>query len=136
MRNLSQTLTLATLLIVVAGNSLASPEATYRCPPPSAIEMRPIPSSFNAVYIAESEGLAFLGLDRAGIKAGTLSFVGAEISEVNDYWRFACRYGSELSGLTLTTSDSPSYKHCSFIDSRQYCEAEREACVLKCPATE
>ncbi len=138
-RHLAQRIVVFTLLWAPGFELLAEPDDSdaaiaqvYLCPLASAIQSRPIPSSWNAIYFATSGKLSFLGLDHAGIKPAALNFVRAEISVVHDSWRFSCLYADQGTILSLATNDDSRYKDCHFGEKEQVCEVSRNECRLSC----
>src|SRR5690606_36194667 len=103
------------------------------CPAPESISVVQIPYSLHSVYVAESQGIGFSSLDLSMIEPAATSFFFAEVSEVNDYWSFACAYQLDGLHLVLSTNLSPAYQLCHFVGEAQQCSGTAEECVLSCP---
>lgn len=110
-------------------------EQKIHCPSPDRIVLQSIPGSIHSVYTATSdEGYSFGYFGLAFANPKDLNFFAAEISEVNNYWRFDCAYEKSGMGLPLESRDDPDYQNCHFPDGTQSCRGTIEECVLLCPA--
>lgn len=108
---------------------------TIHCPAAESIVVTSIPSSFHSVLSATSaEGVAFGTFGTALGNPAGLDVYGAEISEVNGYYRMSCGYKKGGFGFTLSTRDDEAYAQCHFWNGEQVCEGGIEDCALICPA--
>lgn len=108
---------------------------TIHCPAAESIVVTTIPSSFHSVMSATSaEGVAFGTFGTALGDPSGLEVYGAEISEVNSYYRMSCGYKKGGFGFTLATRDDLAYAQCHFWNGEQVCEGGIEDCSLICPA--
>lgn len=131
---------LAGLVSVTCASSMASAQTNpsftnsfaISCPSPDAITSEPIPSSWNAIYYAENQGLSFLGMDLGGIPLHRMAFSSADISAVNDYWQFVCSYSDGAFQLRLATEDADVYRGCFFEDNLRTCRESLKACIFHC----
>ena len=102
------------------------------CPDPAAIISWQIPRSFNAYYYSKSDGVAFSGLEVAGLPVVSMPLFKADVVEQGGVWRLYCSYFGEGLGLSLATGGSPIYEHCAFEDRSKVCINSDGNCVFMC----
>lgn len=107
-----------------------------RCPRAEKIVITSIPSSFHVVLTATNdEGFAFGSFGSIFGDPRVMDFYRAEVSELNDYWRYSCIYVKGNNGVNLQSRDHPAYKDCHFADASQQCLGGTiEDCALICPS--
>ena len=102
------------------------------CPDPAAITSWQIPRSFNAVYFAKSDEVAFSGLELAGLRVASMKLVKADVAVQGGVWRLYCSYLGGGPGLSLATSGASSYEYCGFEDHSKICINTDGTCVFIC----
>lgn len=109
--------------------------ALIHCPKPETIAYQTIPSSIHGYYYAISDDTGFGALSLGYFDPEKLEFLGAEISEINDYWRIYCSYKQGGTVLSLSSNVEDEYADCHFPDGEQTCEEELESCAIICPTS-
>jgi hypothetical protein len=110
--------------------------ARVHCPAPASIRSARIPTSFNAIYYAQTEeGVAFDGLDLTGLDPTSMSLVQAKVAGVGGVWRLYCNYHGAANGqhLSLASAGEARYQSCRFPDGSTSCANSLSSCVLLCP---
>lgn len=128
-------ITASVILMVTAffsfHGSAQAAEFSFTCPAGDTVKETKIPSSHSCSYSAESDGVQFGGLRTCGL-AG-LPFIGAQVSEVNDYWSITCGYSAGFLQNSLSVGPAPSIEKCRFQNQTQTCEGNIKDCKITCP---
>lgn len=119
------------ILISMLLSGAAFADVTFQCPAPDSIKQHTIPSSINCSYSANSGGIEFGGYNNCGLVG--LPFVGASISQVNNYWSINCVYTNGLSNNTMSVGPNPVIEQCTFGDLTKQCKGSLADCAITCP---